>query len=114
MAGKSYSWRDRNNIEFTKADIAGVIADLSKEERFKPAANIQLQFVKGGVLPAIQALAVALDGVVKSDYAGITIQVPKDNAELRDTAVEKLRSNEAYFEIRDKRAAEQGIEPQSD
>lgn len=111
MANK-YSYQNVGRIEFTEEDIAGAIESLSREDRHKSVAHLDVNFTRGKAVRLFSELCEFLDGFVKTDYSGLTIQRPKDDRELREAALYDLRYRDKHADLRDLRAQESGVEPE--
>lgn len=109
---KNFSYDARRAIRFTEDDIAVGIGALTKAERVKSIATLNLDYVAGSALKHFADLANSLKGVVKNDYNTLTVVVPLDRDELRDAALRNLRYSEAHAELRELRAEEQEIMPE--
>ena len=112
MAGK-YSYKVVGGIKFTDEDIADALEGLSRDARHKAVATMNVSRVSSDALTHFAKLAFALGGEVVSNY-GLSIEVPKDETELRDAALYSLRYDLGYADLRDQRAKESGIEPETE
>lgn len=107
-----YSYADLAKIEFNNEDVEVALAALTPDERTVEVASLNVDYLTGAVLQTFGRLATQIDGTVNKDYRGLTIKVPKRQDALVEQAVQNLRYSSRHADIRDERAAEQGIEPQ--
>lgn len=101
-------------IKFTDEDVALAVSQMDKTEHLKTIATLSIDEMSGEALRAFGNLADALNASVHKQYGTLEIMVPKPESEIADQALYRLRFYSNHEDLRDLRAAEQGIEPKND
>lgn len=109
----TYSWQNVQKISFTDADIELATSELSPSDVVKTVATLTSQQVPPFALKAFGELAISLTGQVTMEFGNLAIVVPKTASELRDSASYNLHYSSRYEDLRDERALESGVEPES-
>jgi hypothetical protein len=98
-------------IQFTEDDIKAAVEAMNVQDKHNTVATLTADMLTGGALSKFGELATFLKGQVYKQYGSLEIVVPKTESELVDHALYHLRFFGTHAEIRDQRAAEQGIQP---